>query len=231
VLLLSLLPLASTFIAVGAIPFAILALTSARSKSDILTLENTVLGPILLVVSGLFFLSNDGDYLRGWLWEMQDLHKTWPFLVLYWLVSFGIYVAVRPRLTPWRVWPDTMVVVIAVVFLLAPWYRLGYFSDLNTKVTAPAQLALAVILMSAISLGWRSPDRAQRIRARALALIVAVGLLSGVGILGPGLTRGPFVRIPKESSMQRVNELEPKALGAQLFATRTTIFWRWLARR
>jgi len=168
VFLWSLLLLWSAFAFVGLLPFLGLAIALTRGRR-LWTFENTLAAGVVLALTLLYIGSNNADVPHGFLWQYQNLSKTWPLLLFFYAVEFGAYVLICPRLEQtergglhpaWR-W-------LAIVCLLAaPWYVLGRYNDLTTKVGIPALVVFQVCLATAL---WSAGSGRARLRAGAWSL-------------------------------------------------------------
>lgn len=226
-LLWALTPLASAFVAVGMVPFVVLALYETRCRR-FLSFENLVAAPLLLMVSGLFLLSNNGEYDRGWLWEFQDVFTCWPFLIIFCLVEFGLYVVFRPSIhtgdfRPYRIWWYTAIGCL----VLLPWYRIGS----NAELMAKGGVMSLIVLQTCLAVTLNSAKtREERVACKPLVFLLLLGTLASVGELARGLDYGLDFRPLSWRCTRRIDDLEPKAAAAQLFADGNSFFWRVLAK-
>jgi len=221
-------PLGSVFAAIGMAPYLLVSLATTRCR-NLLTFQNVVAAPMLLLISGLFFLSNSGEYPHGWLWEFQDLRASWIFLLLFCLVEFGVYVAAcpvnleNPGTRPARIWWWTAIACLA----LLPFYRLGKYSDLTAKAALPSLLMLQVYLMSTIH---NATTRSERNAVRLLVVLLLIGTVSSVNELTRGLSGGLRSAPPPQERVRHVGELPGKKVATQLFGDPEAFFWRYLAK-
>ena len=220
-------PLNSAFVAVGMAPYVLLSLYETRLKK-VASFPNLVAAPLILLLSALYFLSNNGDFIRGWLWEFQDLRESWPYLLLYYTAEFGLYVLFCPLLRQpcnarWRIWWYASIACL----LLLPWYRIGGACDFTAKGAVASilvfQLCLAVALKTAT-------DQRHRIRVTALVSLLIIGSFAAIGLMAQAHEYGLDPRPRNGRNLMRIDELEPKEIAAQLFSDGSSFFWRVLAR-
>lgn len=224
----AMLPLCSVFVTVGAVPFLAMATWHARFRG-LFSIGNVVIGPVLVLIFMLYYGSVQSDIVSGFLWEFQRLPETWLYLALYYATAFLIYAFVAPSMRgdgyrPGRVWFYGSL----VVFILAPWYRMGVFNDFTTKVVIPSQIVFLVCLATAI----RSPEgRYAILRQRVLVGLLIVGGWSATGIIHRAVTFGfsvsptPYERVPyapEEMAVRKADQL--------LFFDEDNFFWRYIAR-
>lgn len=221
-------PTGSAFVALGLAPFVVLAAWQSRFRNAF-GFANCVAAPALLLISALFFMSNNGRYAHGCLWQFYDLMPVVPYLAAVWLLEFGLYAMVipgsfnDPRLRDW--WPWWVLALSSLV--LVSFYRLGDFCDFPTKVFIPALMVLQVILGVALArarFGWRKRT------ARWLVLLLVIGSFGAArSVIKQSMYGISATPIPIESTVH-VNEMEPRGLAAQLFSNGDSFFWRVLAR-
>ena len=223
----ALMPLTSAFVAVGMAPFVLLGFLTTRFK-DARSFANLVAAPLLLLVAGLFFLSNNGEYPKGWLWEFQDLASTWPFLFVFYLVEFGLFLAFRPSIRAdhyrsLRTWWYSAIVML----LLLPLYRLGASADFMNKGAITAFVILQVVLGVSLAATTTAENRT---RHWPLIVLLLLGALTPLGAIVRAWDHGlQFHPLPWRQ-ITRVDELEPKEFAAQLFSDGDSFFWRRLAK-
>lgn len=222
-------PIGSAFVALGMTPFVVLAAwqTRLRGACNFVTF---VVSPMLLLVASLFFLSNDGRFVYGWLWEFHKPLSSWPYLLLVFLLEFGVYAVFCPvrfddeSWRPWRAW-WTLALLCLIAF---PLYRVGKACDFPAKGIIPALLTLQVILAASTARAksvWREP------RMRLFVLLLLIGCAGGIHTIARHAAAGiQFTPVALEE-VPHVNELEPRDIAPQLFSEGDAFFWRVLARR
>jgi len=221
-------PLGSVFVAIGIVPYMVVSLATTRCR-NLFTFQNMVAAPVLLLISGLFFLSNNAEYPHGWLWKYQDLSASWIFLMLFCLVEFGVYVAAcpvnleNPGTRPARIWWWTAIACLA----LLPFYRLGRYSDLTAKGALPSLLMLQVYLIATIH---NATTKTERNAVRLLVLLLIIGTVASVNALTRGLKGGLRSTPPPYEEVQHVNDIPFKGVATQLFGDTEAFFWRHLAK-
>lgn len=226
VFLWSLVLLWSAFSFVGLLPFLALAIL-CTNRARLLSFENTIAAGTVLLLTGLYIGSNSQEYPHGFLWQKQEVLRTWPTLLLFYAVEFGIYAWLCPRVERESLrrlhrgwWWLSLACLLA-----APWYVLGTYNDLTTKVSIPAMLVLQIWIATAL-MGARSDDA--RRRARVLVALLVVGAMASFADLARGLYHPVSVEPISLRHVRRANQLGPVA--AQLFATGDGFFWRYVAR-
>jgi hypothetical protein len=218
----------SAFGFVGMAPYALVAVAVSRARG-LFSFENMLAGPAILLVVGLYLLSNNQEYLRGPLWQFQDPLQTWQLLALVCLFEFGIYALLFPPrkkaglqgLQP--VWWWTAVACLLVL----PWYRMGDFCDFPTKVTVPSLVVLQVWLARSLA-NARLPG--ERVRGWILIALLIVGAAAASTALVASVGRGLNLSPPPMSSVRHTNALKRTTRGGQLFSHGDAFFWRVLAR-
>lgn len=221
-------PLGSVFVAIGIVPYVVVSLATTRCR-NLFTFQNVVAAPVLLLISGLFFLSNNAAYPHGWLWKYQDLTASWIFLMLFCLVEFGAYVAAcpahltNPGTRPAKVWWWTAIACLA----LLPFYRLGRYSDLTAKGALPSLLMLQVYLISTIH---NATTKTERNAVRLLVLLLIIGTVSSLNAFTRGLSGGLRSGPPPCEEVQHVNDIPFKGVATQLFGDTEAFFWKYLAK-
>jgi hypothetical protein len=212
------------------LPFVLVAVVVSRGRGAF-SYENMVVGPVVLLFTGLFLVSNDQEYIRGPLWEFQDLTRTGPLLALVYVLEFGIYAALCPpngRRGPGgmqALWFYTALTYL----LLAPWYRMGDFCDFTTKSSIPSLLVLQVWVARSIFSSQSSGKRGAR--NLALILLLLVGAVSATNYISSIVQLKPIhlSQLPVEKG-RHTNEIEPDGRGGQLFSDGDAFFWQFLAR-
>ncbi len=221
-------PLGSVFVAIGLVPYLLVAFVTTRGKG-LFSFQNTIAAPVILLVHGLFFLSNNAQYPHGWIWEFQRLSSSWILLLIFYLVEFGIYVAVcpadleKPGSRPDRIWWWTA--IACLIFL--PWYKLGTYSDLSAKAALPSLLMLQVYLASTIR---NSTTASEKNWSRLLVLLLVIGAFSGLNELTRGLGNPVRPLSPPYESIRHLPQLPGQDVAEQLFGNPEAFFWKHLAK-
>jgi hypothetical protein len=216
----------SAFAFVGLLPFVGLAVLIARGRR-LWSFENTFAAGTVLALTALYIGSNNQDYPHGFLWERQNLLKTWPLLLFFYAVEFGVYAAICPRVdhrargAMHRAWWWLSIACL----LAAPWYVLGRYNDLTTKVGIPALLVFQVWIATAL---WAAETHRDRLRAQILVALIIVGSLASVSDLARGLHHGLELEPVPIETVKRSNRLAGPA--RQIFSDGDALFWRALAR-
>ncbi len=217
----------SAFSFVGILPFVLVAIWTARGRG-LFSFPNVLGGPLILAFVGLFISSNNHAYPHGWLWEFQDVLRSWPTLALYYIVSFGLYALVRPRVErgdPRALHPIWWWTAIGCLLVL-PWYHLGWYNDFSIKAGLPSIVVVLIFLAASIS---NARTETQRMGARVLVALMVVGMFSAVSDLTRGFRHGLDFAPPALARVQHVDQFG--ALAIQLFSDGDDFFWRVLAKR
>ena len=223
----SILPLCSVFLTMGAVPLLAMAAWHTRLRG-LVTPGNMLVGPVIVFIFMLYYQHESVEIISGWLWEFQDLGETWDYLLLYYMVSFGVLALVAPSMKgdgyrPGRVWFYGAL----AVFLLAPWYRMGLFNDFTTKVVIPCQLAFLVCLATAII---RPEGPAAQLRQRLLVACLVVGAWSATGIIHRALHFGFSFNPPPIERVTLPAEEYFRQVDHRQVLSEETFFWSYLAR-
>lgn len=230
VLLFATIPLCSAFVALGSAPLLGMAMLMNAPKSSI-SFQNLVVAPLLLLVTALYLTSNNGSFTQGFLWEFQDLLRTWPTLLLCYAVEFGLYALLCPKLPRTAEYRPLIVLywTALVCLMVFPLYRMGQFNDFPTKGLIPPLLVLLLYMAMAISHA-DTPETLKR--ARLLVAFLCIGALTPLTQITFQLSRSSvqLSTIPL-SKVPHINELEPKETALQLFSDGDSFFWRHLAKK
>jgi hypothetical protein len=219
----------SAFTFIGLLPFVIIAIVTTRGRG-LFSFQNVVAGLSILGLSALFIGSNNHDYPHGWLWEYQNVLRTWPALALFYIVQFGIYLTFCPsvdRSKPGAVRPVWWWTAIATLLAL-PWYYLGGNNDFSIKAAVPSLLVVLVFLATAVK---GSSTEVQRKSARLLIGLMIVGSFGALQLVTRGIGHGLDSSPPPLEEVLHVNEIERSGAGAQLFSDGDSFFWKVLAKR
>jgi hypothetical protein len=164
----------SPLVTFGLIPFVGLALVQARVKNG-WSLQNVFSAPAMLAIVALYYSSHSQGIPRGWLWETTDFQATWPKLITFYLLEFGVYTAAawgafnRPG-RPMRAW---WLVAIATLLVL-PVYAMGQWNDFVMRASIPALFIFWLGVGNAL-VNWR--NRTVTTRRVVLAVAFTVGAL------------------------------------------------------
>jgi hypothetical protein len=216
----------SAFSFVGLLPFVGLAALLTRARG-MFSIANTVSAAAVLGITLLYVLSNNQSFPHGFLWQRQDLLRTWPLLLLFYAVEFGVYAAVCPRgpESPAGLRRRAWWWVSIACMLAAPWYVLGLFNDLTTKVGIPALVVFQLCLAASL-VGPKAGS--ELVRKWALIALLMVGSIASLSDVARGLHHGLKPAGRSRNWIPHTNELGGPA--AQLFSDGDAFFWRHLAR-
>jgi hypothetical protein len=217
----------SAFSFVGLAPFVILSLIWTRGRG-MWSFENLAAGVCVLLVTGLYIGSNNGDYVHGPVWLFQDLAQTGLLLLLVFVLEFGVHVALLQQTEARReglahpAWRWTAVVTLICISL----YRIGDNCDFTTKASIPALLVLQLCIAYALGAArWRRP-----VAGWLLVGVLLVGTISPLTLVARSVGKGLDTSAPPIDRVAPTNELERRSRGGQLFSDGEAFFWRVLAR-
>jgi hypothetical protein len=238
VFLWSLVLLWSAFSFAGMLPFVGLAILATRGRG-LFSLENTFAAGAVLFFTLLYLRSGSHAYPHGFLWQYQDVTKTWHILLFFYALEFGIYALICPRTGKSNAFqlPRVWKWLVIACLLAAPWYVLGRWNDLTTKIGIPALVVFQVWLASALT---GAKTGGARIRAYALVALLVVGSLASLSNVVRGIDHGFEFKPPPIQKVRHTNRLVPvkgsvshSKSGStvdKLFSDGDTFFWKYLAR-
>jgi hypothetical protein len=220
------LPFASPLVAPGTVPFVILGAIQTRFKRAF-GFGHLVATPLIALIMAAYYLSGRGDVPIGWLWDMQDFSKAWPYLLLYYVVEFGLYALVLSAMRgtknlpprPW--WYLTL-----AIFFLAPLVCFGAYGDFPTKVIIPAQFVF--LLYIALAIRNAATPRERKLRNVLIALL-CIGSLAADGAVLRAVQYGFSFSPPPVARVRHVNEVLPYG-NRKGGGMPDAFFWRHLAR-
>jgi len=227
----SFLPFVSAFASIGLFPFVLLGLFHNRLKKSF-TWQNLLVGPLLVVVAGLFLISNNGQFTKGWVWTFVDMGETFPILILFYLLGFGSYFLVMPKSKRYFKRNEMFWLYGAVICILVfPVYRMGLWMDFPIKAFIPSWIIFQVCLAMALSriFTYSSATITDKIRGGVLIVLVFIGSLSAFNNLYVALKKGLFKNRVRLERIQHINARKrPHSL--QLYSDGQTFFWKYLAK-
>lgn len=222
------LPICSVFVSAGSVPFLGLAILERRGR-HLGTFANCAALPFIALM--FFFYASvvgvEGARVSGWIWEFHRLSDTWRFLLLHYLVEFGLLAMLVPTIVragyfPGRLWWFGAL----TMFLLAPFYRMGEYNDFATKVILPAQFVFLLYLAMAIH---RAEGPTQHLKRKLLIVLLCVGAIGPLGNLVRAYDFGLSGTPPPFDRVRHINEVEPRILAMQGKANPDSVFFRWFA--
>ncbi|RKY09562.1 MAG: hypothetical protein DRP66_01895 [Planctomycetota bacterium] len=220
----------SVFFFLGMTPYILLSLWTTKCRK-LFSFQNIAAAPILLLIVGLFIISNNGEYPHGWAWQYHDLTKAWPVLLLFCGLEFGIYAAFCPRIThpdpvsSQRCWFRAMIVVL----ISCTMYRLGTYGDFTTKTALPSLIVLVMFLAAAIN-SARTPT--EQMCAHILKFLLALGAVSGLFVISQAIEYRVDLKPPSYSEVERLEHLGERHFPVfrQLLADpNDSFFWKYMA--
>lgn len=224
-LLYAFLPIASIFLALGAAPFVVWAVLRKRFAGAI-TFANLGAGVVLLSVMVLYFGSVvPGGSVSGWVWEFVDMSRASPYLLLFYVVEFGLYVAIVLSVPAIRQRGLASFMLIGLaIFLLAPLYRFGEYNDMTVKIVIPAQ----VVLITCV--GFCLRDKTIPVRRMLLVGLLLIGAITPLGNILRAAEFGLGGGSPLQRNVRHANEVLPLELALQGKGDEDSLFWSVLAK-
>lgn len=223
-------PAGSAFFFLGMTPYVLLSLWTTKCRK-LFSFQNMLAAPILLLIVGLFLLSNNGEVPHGWAWEFYDLCKNWPVLFLFCGLEFGIYIAFCPKIahpepvSPPRYW----LWAVLITLISCTMYRLGSHCDFTSKTAAPSLIVFVMCLAAAIK-NARLPI--EQMCAYILKFLLALGAVVGLFRISGAIEYRVDLTPPSYSEIERFDHLIERAFPAsgQLLADpNDSFFWKYMA--
>ena len=174
-------PAGSAFFFLGMTPYILLSMWMTKCRK-LFSFQNMVAAPMLLLIVGLFIISNNGEYPHGWIWEYHDLCKNWPVLFLFCGLEFGIYAAFCPKITH----PDPVSSqrywfwAVIVVLISCTMYRMGTYGDFTSRTSLPSLVVLVVFLAAAIN---SARTAMEKMCVHILKFLLVLGAVTGLFII------------------------------------------------
>ena len=126
----------SPFVFAGLLPIVAAAflVTMKRNMRHVFSLQNIVFPLIFGLLFGVYFLSGNGENPHSFLWKSENLFSIWPRLLLFELLSFGVFVlCVRRIPTSFK---HVFVAAVASLVLI-PFFRYGIWNDFAMRASIP----------------------------------------------------------------------------------------------
>ncbi|MEQ8304026.1 MAG: hypothetical protein RIB47_11585 [Cyclobacteriaceae bacterium] len=225
------LPLTSAFVSIGMFPFVLLALYQNGLKGGI-NLVNLVIAPLLVVVGGLFLLSNNTQFVHGWIWDFVEIHKALPSLLLFYVLGFGLYFIALPKSTRFFDIKELQWVYLsAICILIFPIYRMGLFMDFPNKGFLPSWIIIQVCIAIFVSRYQMlfNLNPLDKIRFGLMLLLLILGSVAALSNIFFALKGGIFWGNVKELNIPHIDE-DKSEQSLQLFSDGRTFFWKHLAK-
>ncbi|MBI1320706.1 MAG: hypothetical protein GC168_17415 [Candidatus Hydrogenedens sp.] len=221
------LPITSTLVMAGCMPLGLLGLWHTRAK-QLVSLENAA-GLALGLVQGLYFLSIKGEVLHGWLWDFADMSRAWPYVLLVYVLEFGLLALVLPkRHVPGHESLRLWWVLIVFVFLVAPLYQVGEYSDFGMKFIVPAYLMFMVLVLRSMQHQPEAPI--ERWRWRAAAVLLVIGAWGPLGNIARALEFGFTTEASPYAQTREFEEVLPEGFFRHGQVDTNAAFWKYLAK-
>lgn len=217
----------SPFVTAGAVPFMVVGFMENRAR-NLLSFANMVAIPVVAVFITYFTGALGGTRISGWVWEYVNLQDTWWLLLLHYVVEFALLAALIPTIRQPGYMPGVLWFLGALtMFVLAPFYRMGQFNDFASKVILPAQFVFILYIAMAIR---RSTTPAQRARAAALIVLLAIGAIGPLGMLVRAFDFGLLHTPTAINNVRHLNDMEPRGSIMQGKGDPDSFFWSVLAK-
>jgi hypothetical protein len=221
-------PFVSAFLAIGLAPFILVAAIQNKFKNAF-TFQNLVVAPLLIIVAGLFLISNNAQFIKGWIWDFIDLKDAWPYLIRFFIFSFGFYFLVMPKkasnfhdksMLPWL-----YTSIGCIVFF--SFYRIGMYMDFPLKAYNPSWIIFQVCVISSISF---SKSLFEKTRSVVLILLICIASVGTFSNLKYARSNKLFTHNIIEKNLVHINQVQ-KEQSVILFSDGKSFFWEVLAKK
>jgi hypothetical protein len=227
----------SPLVAVGILPWILFVHFSRPfSLKEFVTLPNMLAVPLGILLM-LYFLCRFPLQPSGWAWHFIPADSFLILYVLFIALEFGVYAAIAFWVlkTPRHRY---MLVLVCMVLLVSPLYKLGYYSDLLTRGSNPSLCILYFLLVWALPqinlLQWSAYSNKQRI----LVFCLLLGFANPVRYIAMRLIPYPIVATylpPKVPTIQTVESLYAlpfrQVVAQQYMGDMEGFFYRYLAKK
>jgi hypothetical protein len=220
----------SVFVFIGLLPYILIAIIFNKAKK-LFTFQNMIAAPMLVMVIGLFTISNNSEYPHGFVWKFHSMGHLLPRFTLFCFLEFGLYALLCPKIdAKGLAIPHRLLWFSSITLLFIwPWYLMGRWCDFTTKTSIPSLLIFLVCLTVAMI---NATGRKQLKFSRILKILLIIGACSGVCRMLVVMTKG--VRL-NNTALKRYHIDECVArnweTGSQLFADPAdSFFWNYLAK-
>lgn len=169
----------SPLVAIGLLPFLLIA--GIKRKLKLASLE-TVGATLLCVLPFLYYSSAPDSLPHGWIHPVLNLYWTWPRLIWFYLFEFAlIAVTLRPSLIREK-GLKTIAIAATVVLLILPFYLYSDARDVTMKVSIPSLFAFWTL----VSLNLFEQPR--DLNWRFLLLFCFFGAFSSIGLFSQAIS-------------------------------------------
>jgi hypothetical protein len=222
-------PFVSAFMAIGLAPFVLLAALQNKFK-NVFSIQNFAVAPLMIVVAGLFLTSNNAQFIKGWVWEFIDLKEAMPYLIRFFIFSFGLYFLIMPKkssnfhdkaMLPW------LYTAIGCIVLFS-FYRIGMYMDFPIKAYNPAWIIFQVCVIASISY---SKTFVEKVRSGFVVFLLLIASIGAVSNFKYAKKNKLFTHKITEQNSTHVNLIGPKDQSLALFSDGKSFFWEVLAKK
>jgi hypothetical protein len=222
-------PFVSAFMAIGLAPFVLLAVIQNKFKQAF-SIQNLLIAPLLLVVAALFLGSNNAQFVKGWVWEFVDMHEAWPYLLRFFIFSFGLYFLVMPKKAShfhdkgvlWWLYASIGCIVVF------SFYRIGLYMDFPIKAYNPSWIIFQVCVIMSISY---SKTFVEKIRSAFVILFILIASVGAFSNFKYAKKNKLFRHDITEQNSTHINLIGPKDQSGALFSDGKSFFWEVLAKK
>jgi hypothetical protein len=184
----------SPFALIGLVPFALATVLRSEPRA-FLDWGNVLCVVTLGIPLASYLTAGSADVPHGFNWDHEGF--SWLGYAEFLALEIGFYLLAL-RLYGWQYLRYPVIVI--VVLLLLPLYRIGMFNDFTMRVCIPAIMLLAIAASAAIA-------DARSLRCIPLAILMLVGSITSVlEFLGRG---GDGVVVAREQTLRSGTLAEP----------------------
>lgn len=231
------LPMWSVFAAMGVLPFLLASSVAVawpkwragkwlQGLAPFATVRNLIVGPVIVLVSALLLLSNDGGAEGRFL--IGELAASWPMLLIFYGIEFGLLLFLLPKQTRCapmeRVWWWTAIACLVLI----PFYTQGVVNDFCGRVYMPAYLVVFVFVVRYLF----APIENVALHRMVMAVLLA-GMLPSLHVLWTNQNNAPSsLRPPALADVMPYHEYAANypEHAVQGLGPPDAFFWKYLAK-
>ncbi|MBV35464.1 MAG: hypothetical protein CMP47_08395 [Rickettsiales bacterium] len=225
----SLLPLWSVFNAIGLIPILLVSLL--RNRRGLFSWQN-VIGGLVLILIGFFYLSHHTVDEQGWLWKyisVKALPIKWMLFILFEVGYIAILIHKFTIKSEWKI-----LYLCSLLFLIfLPIYVLGYMNDLLMRAAVPSIFVINL-------LAYLYYNRSQFKYKRVVLFLIFIGV-----VIPQTLTISSYLpefikyhvnhgfsasRVRVKNSKNLIELTEQDWFNVQYFGKSDSFYYKYLAR-
>ncbi|WP_313568876.1 hypothetical protein [Acetoanaerobium noterae] len=136
----------SPFVFLGICPFlAILILTK---KKKLLSFQNIVIAPIIILIIAGFYLSNSGNTsVSGFIWQFINIIDKYYLLLVFFLCEFMVHIVLMKDYINRLDKNSKSIIYTAIIFLsFLPIYVIGEYNDLAMRASIPSLFIIMIFI-------------------------------------------------------------------------------------